>query len=381
MAALDEQLLNEESALAGADSAGVLRALAGAGAQVRRAVTLTRESVPPRWLAMDRPRAVVVAGRGSSLIVADALAAVMGSTGPIPVISLTGGVLPSWVGALDLVIGVSLSGTASGAVAVAAEAGRRGASLLTVGTAGSPLGEISQHHRGAHIALPHGSTVINPLVTTRTALWALLTPALVVCSDLGLTGGTPDASDAGLSVIADVLDAEAEMCRPGSETFVNPAKSLALEFDASVPVILGNGPLGWVAARRAASTLSRTARLPATFGGLPDEAGDVVATFGGPLVAGSADIFADPFEGAGVSARLRLLLLELEDDRTTDVVSDLAERSGVHVSRVTADAATPLQRFAQVAARVDFGATYLALATGSDPALSPQVADLRDALR
>ena len=381
MVAFDEQLLGEESALAEADSAGVLRALAGAGAQVRRAVTLTRESVPPRWVAMNRPRAVVVAGRGSSQVVADALAAVMGSTGPVPVVSLTGGVLPSWVGALDLVIGVSLSGTASGAVAVAAEAGRRGASLLTIGTARSPLGEISEYHRGAHIALPDRSTSITPLVTTRTALWALLTPALIVCSDLGLTGGNPDATDAGLSLIADALDTEAELCRPGSETFVNPAKSLALGLDASVPVILGNGPLGWVAARRAASALSRTARLPATYGGLPDEADDVVASFGGPLVAGTNDIFADPFSDTHVSAKLRLLLLELENDRTTDVVADLAQRSGVHVSRVTADAPTALQRFAQVAARVDFAATYLALAIGVDPSLSPQVADLRDALR
>lgn len=381
MSALDEQLLNEESALAAADTSGVLRALAGAGAQVRRAVTLTRESVPARWAAMDRPRAVVVAGRGSSLIVADALAAVMGATGPVPVVSLSGGVLPSWVGALDLVIPVSLSGSATGAVSIAAEAARRGASLLTIGTESSPLGQISEQHRGAHVALPQGTTSATPLVTTRTALWAMLTPALLVTADLGLMGGNIDASDSGLMAIADTLDDEAEVCRPGSESFVNPAKSLALELDASVPVVLGNGPMGHVAARRASSALARTARLPAAFGGLPDDAGDVVATFGGPLVAGTEDIFADPYEDGPAAARLRLLLLELEDDRTTHVVSDLADRSGVRVSRVAADGPTSLQRFAQVVSRVDFAATYLGLATGCDPARSPQVADLRDALR
>jgi glucose/mannose-6-phosphate isomerase len=40
-----------------------------------------------------------------------------------------------------------------------------------------------------------------------------------------------------------------------------------------------------------------------------------------------------------------------------------------------------MQRFARVVARVDFAATYLALATGLDPATSPHVAELRDSLR
>jgi len=56
--------------------------------------------------------------------------------------------------------------------------------------------------------------------------------------------------------------------------------------------------------------LARTARVPAMRGALPDDAGDVVATFGGPFATHGEDaVFADPFlDGPGRIA-LRLLLL------------------------------------------------------------------------
>ncbi|MGK2854371.1 MAG: SIS domain-containing protein, partial [Microbacteriaceae bacterium] len=356
-------------------------ALAGAGAQVRQAVELTDESVSDSWRAMDRPRAVVVAGRGGSTLIADALTAVVGVVGPVPVVSLSGGSLPAWVGALDLVVAISMSGRAEGAVAIAAEAGRRGASLLTIGTADSPLAVVSARYRGAHVAVPQTGNGPIPMATTRTGLWSLLTPALLLSAEVGLLPEGPDTGPAGLLALGDALDAEAERCRPASETFVNPAKTLAVELHDSIPVVLCNGPMAWVAARRAASALARTGRIPAAFGALPDDAGDVVATFGGPFTGNAADIFADPFLDTPSASRLRLLMLTLAEDRTERVVADIAERNNVRVSEVRAiDAQTPLQTFALVVARVDFAATYLALATGHDPALSPQVADLREGL-
>ena len=80
---------------------------------------------------------------------------------------------------------------------------------------------------------------------------------------------------------------------------MNPAKSLALELADSVPVVLGDGDVTAVAACRAVSMLARTARVPAMRGALPDDAGDVVATFGGPLASRPDDLFADPFVDGG----------------------------------------------------------------------------------
>lgn len=399
MGSLDETLLDDADALAVADPRSVLRSLAGAGAQVRRSVELSGEHIPPHWDPADRPRAVLVAARGGAAVVGDALAAVVGSAGPVPVVALSGARLPAWVGSLDLVVALSLSGRAEGAVAIAGEAGRRGASLLTVGGGDSPLAKVSERFRGAHVRLPEPRVDAASAPTSRTALWSLLTPTLIACARWGLLPHEATGSEEDLAAVADALDAEAEACRPSSETFVNPAKALALELDKTIPVILGDSQLSAVAARRAASVLARTARVPAVHGGLPDDAGDVVATFGGPFASSDDDeVFADPFLDAPVATRLRLLLLDTGDGIGFGAVRELAERSGVACSEVRAHlestssdplevgssagtAESPLQHFARVVARVDFAATYLALASGLDPSLSPHVAELRDSLR
>ncbi|MEJ5866181.1 SIS domain-containing protein [Pseudokineococcus sp. 5B2Z-1] len=382
MADLDEALLDDADRLAAADPSSVLRALAGAGAQVRRALELVEESPAARWGREDRPRAVVVAARGGATVVAGALEALAGQRAAVPVVARTGAALPAWVGALDLVVAVSLSGRAEATVALAAEAGRRGARLLTVGAAGSPLEAACAMGRGVHVPLPEPGREATSAPTSRTALWSLLTPALCVTSSLGVLAPLGDASAAeALAEVATALDAEAEACRPGSETFVNPAKALALDLAADVPVLLGDGDLAGVAARRAASVLARTARVPAVHGRLPDDAGDVVATFGGPFAAAAEDdLFDDPFLDGPSRSRLRLVLLREGTAGASAAVLRLAERSGVRTSEVVADAGGPLARFAQLVARTDFAAAYLALATGLDPATSPHVAELRDAL-
>ncbi|WP_298992192.1 SIS domain-containing protein [uncultured Pseudokineococcus sp.] len=395
MADLDEALLDDADRLAAADPSSVLRALAGAGAQVRRALELVDESPAARWGREDRPRAVVVAARGGATVVAGALEALAGQRAAVPVVARTGAALPAWVGALDLVVAVSLSGRAEATVALAAEAGRRGARLLTVGAAGSPLEAACAMGRGVHVPLPEPGREATSAPTSRTALWSLLTPALCVTSSLGVLAPLGDASAAeALAEVATALDAEAEACRPGSETFVNPAKALALDLAADVPVLLGDGDLAGVAARRAASVLARTARVPAVHGRLPDDAGDVVATFGGPFAAAAEDdlfddpfaaaaeddLFDDPFLDGPSRSRLRLVLLREGTAGASAAVLRLAERSGVRTSEVVADAGGPLARFAQLVARTDFAAAYLALATGLDPATSPHVAELRDAL-
>ena len=100
-----------------------------------------------------------------------------------------------------------------------------------------------------------------------------------------------------LGRVADRLDDEAEACRPASESFVNPAKVLAVQLAGSVPVVLGDGLVTGVAARRAAAMLARTARTPAVFGSLPDDASEVVATFDGPFTGGQRRRVRRPVPG------------------------------------------------------------------------------------
>ncbi len=175
---------------------------------------------------------------------------------------------------------------------------------------------------------------------------------------------------------------------------MNPAKSLALELAGTIPVVLGDGDVTGVAATRAVAMLARTARVPAMRGALPDDAGDVVATFGGPFAAHPGDTFADPFLDGPAGARLRLVFLRdavptverpdgawLETSRTADAVRATAEEAGVRISEAAAAPGHPLERLADLVALTDFAAVYLALAGGLDPLTSPHVADLRDRTR
>ncbi len=374
---IDEALLDDPAGLEAGDPLGVLRALAGAGAQVRRAVDAAQESGVSRLDPSDRPRAVLVAARGGSEVVADAVTALAGAASPVPVIARTGDVLPGWVGPLDMVVSVSLSGSNSPAIPVVAEAGRRGASVLTVSREGSALARVSQQVRGLHVTTPSPGRDAVAVPTTRTALWSLLTPVLLAFDRLGLLTAGP----AELAALADALDEEARESRPSSETFVNPAKALAVELDGAVPVVLGDGPVSAVAARRFATVLARSARVPALAGTLPDDAGDVVATFGGPFASTADDVFADPFLDGPSGAKLRLVMMREHEAQASSAVVQIAERAGVRVSQVSVEGESPLQRLGLLVARTDFAATYLALGSGTDPGSSPHVADLRDATR
>ncbi|MGI4894104.1 MAG: SIS domain-containing protein [Janthinobacterium lividum] len=384
MNAVDETLLADGDALTAADPSGVLRALAGAGAQVRESVELTGEAGVSRLAEDGRPRAVVIASLGGSSVVADVLTALAGRGCPVPLVARRGGPLPSWVGPLDLVVAVSLSGRAPGPLGLAVEAARRGARVVTVGAADSPLAEIGARSGNVHVAPARGVRAASAAArTSRVALWSLLTPVLLAADVLELVAAPPQL----LTAVADRLDAEAEACRPWTEAFVNPAKALALEIAGTVPVVLADGDLMAAAGRRAASMLARTARVPTVVGALPDDASEVVATFGGPFAASTEDVFADPFLDAPVGPRLQLTLLRDAptavtdaDRRLADAVATTAADAGVRVSEVVAQAGEPLERLAQLIARTDFAATYLAIATGIDPATSPHVADLRDRL-
>jgi DNA-binding MurR/RpiR family transcriptional regulator len=385
----DESSVDDPDRIAERDPHQTLRALATAGAQVREAVTLAGEAGLDRVSSGERPRSVLVAALGGSSVVAQVLELLAEPGSPVPVSARRNLPFPGWVGPLDLVVAVSLSGRAPGPVAVAAEAARRGAALLTVGATDSPLADICAQARGVHIGVGRGR------ISSRTGLWSLLAPVVMAASQLGLV----DAPASTLEAVAERLDEQAEACRPSSESFVNPAKLLATRLAESVPVILGDGPLNGVAAGRAASMLARTARMPATCGELPDAASQIVACFDGPFTAVGGqgaggrgardDIFADPFLDGPAQPRLGLLMLRdappemrsLESDEAealTDAVLQSAEETGVTVSTVTAEPGHPLVRLAGQMAQTDFTATYLAIGLGLDPAVSPHVADLRD---
>src|ERR1700739_456481 len=89
--------------------------------------------------------------------------------------------------------------------------------------------------------------------------------------------------------------------RPSSESFVNPAKSLALDLVGRLPVIWGGSPVAAAAARRFASQLAANAKQPALVGLLPEAGHDQVATFDGPYAPPPEPAFpaAEDFDNFG----------------------------------------------------------------------------------
>ncbi|MEV4706582.1 SIS domain-containing protein [Actinoplanes sp. NPDC049316] len=380
----DESLLEDEKAMLANDPGGMLRATASAGAQVRESAALAAEANLSLLADEGRPRAVVVAGIGTAGLTGNILATVAGPRCPVPVIGHRSAGVPGWVGAADVVIAVSASGRSPEALAAADAAARRGARLVAIGNPDSELQAVAERARAPFIPVPRRAPA-------RASLWGLAVPVLLAARSLGLV----KVNEADLAETAARLDADAERCRPGAESFVNPAKSLALDLAGSVPIVWGSSPLATVAARRFADTLAANARYPVMAGALGEAGRGRVGLLDGPfggLAESARDIFADPDEEEQATTRLRLVVLRdgglnpeeeadepvAVEERRADAVQVLAERRGVRCDVVTAEGGSALERLASLTAVPDFASIYLALAHGLDPMAVPAINEMKE---
>src|SRR5256714_7078760 len=238
---LDLELLEDPARMAEADPGGMLRATASAGAQVRESAALAAEANLGSIADEGRPRAVVVAGVGTAARTGDILETVAGARCPVPVLSHRTAGIPGWVGAADVVIAVSASGRSPEALAAAEAAHRRGARLVAIGAPDSELQALAERARAPFIAVPRPAPA-------RASIWALTVPVLLAGRAIGLVKVT----EADIAETATRLYADAERCRPSAESFVNPAKSLALDLAGPIPIV-------WVSSMHATHTHGRLA--------------------------------------------------------------------------------------------------------------------------
>ncbi len=288
-------LLTDPAAMRAADLASLLPAAATAGAQVRATVGALTGALES--LDGFRPRSLLIIADGRAVHDAALAVALLGPRCPIPV--LIGAELPTWVGALDVVV-VLESGT-PGEAAAAAVARRRGAIVLVRGAANGDLAEaVTGDVQVPPIGVPEalaGPGRLAFLLAVASAC-RLLQPAL-----------TEPIADA----VADLLDAEALACSPLTDSFVNPAISLADHLLNAVAVVAGLDPAGRALGAHAAAVLSEVGAVPATGVGalqLTQSAG-LMRLMGTPR-----DVFADPFEDSVEPVLLRPLVLRV--DRPTD---------------------------------------------------------------
>jgi hypothetical protein len=277
-----------------------------------------------------------------------------------------------------------------------------------VGAPGSPLQELAARARGTFIPV----TTVGP---ARAMAWALTVPLLVTAARLGVARIADEDYEAAAAVMEDV----SHQCRPSSESFVNPAKSLALDLVGRLPVIWGGSALAAAAAGRFASQLAANAKYPAVLGLLPAAGHDQVAAFDGPYAPSPEPAFpaAEDFGGLGElgglggggfsdagfgafadagddelgldgpamdEAQLRLVLLadELGEhpvvERTRAAAAALAQARGIDVSEIAMERGEPLRRLAGLVQLIDYASVYLGIASGIDPLAIAAIKDLRD---
>lgn len=372
------ELLDDSQALQQADRGGLLRALATAGAQVRRALGVSDEFGVDRLRGELPPRSVLVAPDASAPYLSNLIAALASSAAPV--LDWREDQLPNWAGPADVLLVASASGRHSRLAELVAQADRRGLALAVAAPAGSPVAAAAARHPVADLS----HLVAEP---PRALWWALATPALQAAGALGLLGN-PDVVGL-LEQVADCLDEVAEADRPDSSALVGPAKLLAAELAESIPVIAGIGPAATVAARRIAGSVQLIGGSTAMAAALPDD----VARIGSLLefAVTERDFFTDRTTDPAIAPRLVLVGDDLRHSAPADRGRDgLGEEAGrragaalaglatsrrIGVSRVLVPDAPPLVRFAAATATGDFAASYLALARGVDPS-GPRLGEL-----
>jgi len=424
--ALAADRLDTPDVIEGADPGDMLRQVASSAAQVRTALRSCLEADLSAFTPDARPRAIVVAGLGSASLAGDLLGAVTGPSSPVQVVATQAERLPGWVGAADVVLAVSGSGATPETLAVATEAARRGCRLVGVGAGDSALQRIAEQARAPFIPFVVGG-LPGPLLP-RSMLWGLAIPLLVIAERLGVARIGTEVYEQAASRLEEV----SHQCRPASESFVNPGKSLALDLVGALPMVWGTSALSGVAARRFAAQLSDNAKYPAVVGLLPDVLHNQIAAFDGPFapVANRApgpageplpppETVIEPetaldepgLSGAGelsglpglsdlsdlsawsldyedsrgpvsgfTPVRLVLIVDPDQDPRVgaqQRAVSGLVGQRGIGLSELAMDGEHPLVRLAGVVQLTDYASVYLAIASGIDPSQTAAITDLQ----
>lgn len=375
---VDDLILEDVAAMVAADPGSMLAATATAGAQVRRGMAEANRDEIARIAAAGRPRAIVVTGMGGSGISGQVIEALANSASPIPVVSSRGYGLPSWVGVDDIVISLSCSGGTEETIAAAQEASRRGSKLISITSAGSALHDFTESVRGSSTMIVDAKGLM-----PRASMWTLLTPLLLIGNSLGVVS----VPDADLEQAADIIDAVGEQCAMERETFENPAKSLALSLAGSLPMIWGTGAIGPVASYRFISQLAENAKIPAIHGEIPESQHNQVVVLDGPFAGASSveEIFEDN-SGRELNRKFRLVLLRDSIEhpqmaKRADIVTDIADRRGVPVTRVDATGTRIIHRLASLVAVTDWASVYTALALHIDPSPIGPINELKSRLQ
>ena len=358
--------LDDAEALLEADTQGLLRAAATAGAQVRATAAAVEEAALDPVAGGGRPRTLIwVAGRGAAESAGAMLCATFGGAAGEPLVPVAEA--PPWVGPLDVVVVAGDDPGDPALVGAAAIAVRRGARVVVAAPYEGPLRDATAGR----------AAVLDPRlwVPDDFRLCRYLAVGQAVLAAVDPAPPARGIASADLAALADELDAEALRNSAGREVFTNPAKSLAERISGRRAVLAGDRAATLALARHGAAVMLRVAGEPVAAVGLADA---VVGLREGGLGrrAGGGDEFDALFHDEEIDGprpgRARVVALALADERAAltarvgavDGVDLLGVEDVGDAGSVPAAGARTEHQLAILALRLEMAAVYLRLAGG-----------------
>jgi hypothetical protein len=227
-----------------------------------------------------------------------------------------------------------------------------------VAPSASPIGRLAEDSRAALLPMADEAAPI------WARLWSVAIPVLLVLEAAGVLPAQP------YEAAAAAADDAAVRFRPSQETFVNPAKEIALRCAEHPVAVWAGGLVAMVAANRLADLAALRAGRPVLHAALPDLGRGQLGLLDSPAAAASADLFYDPDvdgpRGEGADPAFVLLSEEGMDPRTA-VVDAMLQEHGLPLTAVTAPQPSALERAAYLVALADFVGCYLAAVVHAGP--------------
>jgi hypothetical protein len=349
--AVDDTLLDDLGRLTDVDADGLLPASARAGAQVRATLEAGRDAGIAR-LAGHRPRALVLLTRpGLGPAAAKVLMMLLGRACPAPVV-LTD-TAPPWLGPLDVLVAHTDDPGDFELAESIDRAGRYGANVVLTAPEDGPVAA----------AAAGKAVLITPRVPVPPGFGfpRALAAGLLTCTTLELLR-------TDLEMVADELDREAERGHMQHETFVNPAKSLALRLAERTPLLWGLDDVATGVAMYAAQVLATHTDVVCDVAPYQQAASRTALHRAATQAASGTDIFADPddLDPSAVSP-LRAFLLAvsaLPTDSVRRLAADMLPDADLiaPAEEITADTTACAM---VLALRFELAALYLGLAAGT----------------
>jgi glucose/mannose-6-phosphate isomerase len=309
------------------------------------------EGLPPA----DEVDNVVVLGMGGSGIAGDVLAAVGGPFVPVPIVVAKGYAPPSFVGPGTLCFAVSFSGNTEETLEAAQAAAAAGARMVVV-TTGGELGAMAPSWQAPVVPLP------GDIPMPRAGLGAMAVPLLLLLESVGLFPGARAW-----------VDAAVEQLRRRRPALVDGELGvrLARAIGPTIPLLVGAGPLGAVAAQRWKAQVNENAKAPAFVAALPEMCHNEIAGWG----------------QHGDVTRQVFTLVELRHDeehpqeqRRFELVRDLMAEVVHDVVEVRAEGEGPLAQLFDLTFTGDVVSLHMAYRAGVDPGPVAVLDDLKRAL-